>query len=106
MVYLCTIIATREHSESHGRAGTIPRFYSLPVHYFELCYEIGIVESVPDLESRCLIPVIRWQRHSPDVLRFFQFDTALDRILRIDVDNPTGRSFVGHVNPNGDARSR
>ena len=88
------LFATREHFGIAHLAGRIPRFYFLPVYYFELCYEIGTVGSPPDLQSPCLFPVVRRQRHPPDISRFLQFDTTVERIRGMDVDHPRRRSFV------------
>jgi hypothetical protein len=40
------------------------------------------------LQGRGLVPVIGRHGHAPNVPWFIQFDPAVQRVLRIDIDNP------------------
>src|SRR5712691_7952412 len=63
------------------------------------------------LESRlcvALMPIIRRQRHSPNVLRFLQIDSAVSRSLWIDVHDIGYCAFVcgQDVNPDFHAHAQ
>ena len=46
---------------------------------------------------RSFLPVVRWQRHAPDVSWFVQLDSAAQRVLRIYIDDLTGSTFTRQV---------
>ena len=58
-----------------------------------------------DLESACLFPVIRRQRHSPNVLWLCEFDTAMQRVLRIDINYPSRGTLIRQVDANRNSHS-
>jgi hypothetical protein len=51
------------------------------------------------------MPIIRRQRHSPNVLRFLQIDSAVSRSLRVDVHNVGYSAFVCGQDMNPDLHS-
>jgi hypothetical protein len=57
------------------------------------------------LRGHCLFPVIGRQRYTPNVSWLSKFNPALQRVLRIDVNNPSSSSFVRHVDVNRDSHS-
>ena len=61
---------------------------------------------MPGLQGCRLVPVIGWQRHSPNVSRLVEFNPAVQRVLRIDIDNPSRSALIRHVNVYRDSCSR
>jgi hypothetical protein len=43
--------------------------------------------------------------YSPDVSRLIKFDPAVQRVLRIDINNPSGNTLIRYVDVNRDAHS-
>ena len=60
---------------------------------------------MPDLQGRCLFLVIGRQRHSPNVSWLIKFDPAMQRVSRIDVDNPSRSTLIRQVDVNRDFHS-
>jgi len=55
---------------------------------------------------RCrLFPVVGRQRHSPNVSWLIKFDPAVQRVLRIDIDNPSRSTLIRQVDANRDSHS-
>jgi hypothetical protein len=52
-----------------------------------------------------LIPVIWWQRYSPNVSRLIEFDPAVQRVLRVDVNYASGNTLICQVDVNRDSHS-
>jgi hypothetical protein len=48
------------------------------------------------------VPIIRRERQSPNVLRFLQFDSALSRLVWIDVHDLRCSALVSDVDMNRD----
>src|ERR1035437_7316655 len=65
----------------------------------------GKLGSVSGLQGRCLGPVVREQRDSPNVSWLIKFDPALQRVLRIDIDTPSRSTLVRQVDVNRDSHS-
>lgn len=59
---------------------------------------LGLQVSVP-------FPVVRWQGHSPNVLRRIKLDSTAKRVRGIGVDDPGASPFVRQVGVNGDSPS-
>ncbi len=59
----------------------------------------------PSLQVRCLFPVVRRHAHAPDVSWLIQFDPAVQRVLRIDIDNPSRSMLIRQVDVNRDSHS-
>ena len=60
---------------------------------------------MPDPQGRCLFPIIRRQRHSPNVSWLIKFDPAVQRVLRIDIDNLSRSARIRQVDVNRDSHS-
>jgi hypothetical protein len=59
----------------------------------------------PLLQSRLRVsphPIIRRQRHAPNVLRSLQLDSTLSRLVWIDVDHLGYSAFIGETDVNQD----
>jgi hypothetical protein len=50
-------------------------------------------------------PIIRWQRHSPNISRLVEFDSAVERLLWIDINHSRRSTFIGQVDMNYDAHA-
>src|SRR5208282_3951684 len=59
----------------------------------------------PGLQDRGLVPVIGRHWHAPDVSWLIEFDPAAQRVLRIDIDNPSPSTLVRQVDVNRDSYS-
>jgi len=57
------------------------------------------------LQDRGLVPVIGRHGHAPDVLWLIKFDPAVQRVLRIDIDNPSRSTLIRQVDVNRDSYS-
>jgi hypothetical protein len=55
------------------------------------------------LQDRGLVPVIGQHGHAPDVSWLIKFDPAAQRVLRIDIDNPSRSTLVRLVDVNRDS---
>src|ERR1035437_6191955 len=56
-------------------------------------------------QERGLVPVIGRHGHAPDVSWLIKFDPAAQRVLRIDIDNPSRSPLVRQVDMNRDSHS-
>ena len=59
----------------------------------------------PGFQDRGLVPVIGRHGHAPDVSWLIKFDPAVQRVLRIDIDNPSRSTLVRQVDVNRDSHS-
>ncbi len=59
----------------------------------------------PGFQDRDLVPVIGRHGHAPDVSWLIKFDPAVQRVLRIDIDNPSRSTLVRQVDVNRDSYS-
>jgi hypothetical protein len=57
------------------------------------------------LLSVSFVPVIGRQRHSPNVSRFIEFDSAMQRVFRIDINDASCSTLVRYVDVNRDSHS-
>jgi hypothetical protein len=57
------------------------------------------------LQDRGLVPVVRRQGHSPNVSRLIECDPAVQRVLGIDIDNPSPGTLIRQVGVNPDSHS-
>ena len=65
----------------------------------------GILHQSRTLRSRLcvtLMPIIRWRRQPPNILRFFQIDSAVSRVLWIDIHDGGYRPFACEKDMNTD----
>jgi hypothetical protein len=60
---------------------------------------------MPNLQGPCLFLVIGWQRYSPNVLRLYKFDPAVQRVLRIDINDSSRGTLIRQVDADRDSRS-
>src|SRR5215475_1620301 len=69
---------------------------------------IVILDSASDILCIEFRPVFRWQGYAPNVLWFCQRDAAVQRLLRMNVDNLGKRTFVrqddANLDPHADAQ--
>ena len=59
----------------------------------------------PGFQDRGLVPVIGRHGHAPDVSWLIKFDPAVQRVLRIDIDNPSRSTLIRQVDVNRDSHS-
>ncbi len=59
----------------------------------------------PGFQDRGLVPVIGRHGNAPDVSWLIKFDPAVQRVLRIDIDNPSRRTLIRQVDVNRDSHS-
>ena len=60
---------------------------------------------MPGLQGRYLFPVVERHGHAPDVSWLIKFDPAVQRVLRIDIDNPSRSTLIRQVDVNRDSHS-
>ena len=118
-----TRLATRNESQTHY---TIILPLRLPInlklhHYrrFQPITSIEVVQrpakygpryfgklgSTPSFRGHFLFPVIKRQRHSPNVSWLIKFDPAMQPVSRIDVDNPSCSTLTRQVDVDRDFHS-
>src|ERR1035437_2972560 len=70
---------------------------------FVLLSVMPVADLVLGLQDRGLVPVIGRHGHAPNVPWFIQFDPAVQRVLRIDIDNPSRSTLIRQVDVNRDS---
>src|ERR1035437_8872980 len=63
----------------------------------------GRLGSTPRFQDRGFVPVIGRHGHAPNVSWLIKFDPAVQRVLRIDIDNPSRSTLIRQVDVNRDS---